>query len=102
MRPIAIHPGEILKEEFMVPLSITAYALAKHTGMQQTAIGEIIKGKRGITADTAIRLGLFFDMSAEFWMNVQARYNLDELADAYAKNKKPVVTPYARIAPAAA
>ncbi len=74
-----IHPGEILEQEFMVPMGITAYRLAKETGMPQTRISQIIKGRRSITADTALRLSRYFGTTARFWMNLQAAYDLEEI-----------------------
>lgn len=73
-----IHPGEILKEEFLEPMNITAYRLAKETDIPQTRISEIIHGKRSITADTAIRFSKFFGTTAEFWLNLQNLYDLEE------------------------
>jgi antitoxin HigA-1 len=72
-----IHPGEVLCEEFMVPLDITAYRLAKAIGVQQTRIGTIIDGRRSITPDTAIRLGRYFGVSPQFWLNLQQMYDLE-------------------------
>jgi len=71
-----IHPGEILKSEFLKPLGISAYKLSKSIGVQQTRISLILKGKRGISADTAIRFSKFFGTSPEFWMNLQREYDL--------------------------
>jgi addiction module HigA family antidote len=73
-----VHPGEILKEEFLVPLQISAYRLAKETFLPQTRISEIIKGNRRITADTALRLSKFFGTSANFWLGLQDDYDLEE------------------------
>lgn len=73
-----IHPGEILHLDFMEPEGITAYRLAKNIGVPATRISEIMKGKRAITADTALRLGRFFETSANFWLNLQAEYDLRE------------------------
>ena len=73
-----IHPGEILREEFLEPMGITAYRLAKSVDVSQTRIGEILDGKRSITADTALRLGRFFGTTAQFWINLQTRYDLEE------------------------
>jgi addiction module HigA family antidote len=73
-----IHPGEILLEEFLIPMQISAYRLAKETFLPQTRISEIIKGKRRITADTAIRFSKFFNTSAKFWMGLQDDYDLEE------------------------
>jgi len=71
-----VHPGEILEKEFLEPLNITAYKLSKAIGVQQTRISLIVKGVRGITADTAIRFSKFFGTSPEFWMNLQREYDL--------------------------
>jgi addiction module HigA family antidote len=71
------HPGEILLHEFMEPLGITKYALAKATGVPQTRIGEIVRGRRSITADTALRLSKALGLTDIFWVNLQARYDLD-------------------------
>ena len=72
-----IHPGEILATEFMAPLGITQYKLAKELHISSTRISEIIHGKRTITADTAIRLAKFFGMEAKFWLNLQVSYDLE-------------------------
>ncbi len=71
-----IHPGEILREEFLSPLGISQYRLAKEIHVPPRRINEIVMEKRGITADTAIRLGLYFTTTAQFWLNLQARYEL--------------------------
>ena len=73
-----IHPGEILIEEFLEPLSITAYRLSKEIGIPQTRISEIIKGNRRITADTALRLSKFFGTSAKFWLGLQDDFDIEE------------------------
>jgi len=76
-----IHPGEILHEEFLIPLHITSYRLAKETNIPQTRLSEIIKGNRRITADTALRLSQFFGNSAKFWLGLQDDFDLEnELA----------------------
>lgn len=72
-----IHPGTILKEEFLEPLGISAYALAKAISVPRNRITEILHGDRAITADTALRLGRFFGMSAEFWLGLQLDYELE-------------------------
>lgn len=74
-----IHPGEILKEEFLLPMNLSAYRLAKEINIPQTRISEIIHGKRSITADTALRLSKFFGTTAEFWLNLQNLYDLEEV-----------------------
>jgi len=73
-----IHPGEILLEEFLMPMEISAYKLAKETFIPQTRISAIIKGKRRITADTALRFSKFFGTSAKFWLSLQADYDIEE------------------------
>lgn len=75
-KPFAIHPGEILKEEFLVPLSLSAYRLAKELHVPVPRMNDIVRGKRSITADTAIRLGIYFGLPAQFWMNLQTDYDL--------------------------
>ncbi|MGB5718043.1 MAG: HigA family addiction module antitoxin [Gammaproteobacteria bacterium] len=72
-----IHPGEILLEEFLKPMNISQYRLAKSTSVPARRINEIVHGKRSITADTALRLSKFFGMSDRFWMNLQTRYDLE-------------------------
>ncbi|MGI0108268.1 HigA family addiction module antitoxin [Salinimicrobium sp. WS361] len=73
-----IHPGEILKEEFLDPMEISAYRLSKETFIPQTRICEIIKKKRRITADTALRLSKYFGTTAKFWLGLQDDYDLEE------------------------
>lgn len=90
-----IHPGEILKEEFLEPLEISAYRLSKETFIPQTRVSEIIKGKRRITADTALRLSIFFGTSAKFWLGLQDDYDLEEEKNSKEnefKNIKPIKT----------
>jgi len=72
-----ITPGEILEEEFLNPMAITQYRLAKDIGVPPRRINEIVKGRRAITADTALRLGRYFRMSPEFWLNLQTHYDLE-------------------------
>lgn len=76
-----IHPGEVLLEEFMKPMNISQYKLAKQLHVGPIRISEIVHGKRSITADTAIRLGRYFKMEAKFWMNLQASYDLEKAMD---------------------
>lgn len=73
-----IHPGEILKEEFLSPLEITAYKLSKDIGIPQTRISAILKGSRRISADTALRLSIYFGNSAKFWLGLQDDYDIEE------------------------
>jgi addiction module HigA family antidote len=73
-----IHPGEVLQEEFLVPLELSAYRLAKDIGIPQTRVSEIIKGNRRITADTALRLSHYFGTTAKFWLGLQDDYDIEE------------------------
>lgn len=88
-----VHPGEILYEEFLEPLSLSQYQLAKEISVPPRRINEIVHGQRRITADTALRLARFFGTSERFWLNLQARYDLelekDRLGDAL-DNIKPM------------
>jgi antitoxin HigA-1 len=72
-----LHPGEVLREEFMEPLGITAYAMAKACQIERPRLERIVREQQGITADTALRLGKYFGTSPEFWMNLQGRYELE-------------------------
>ena len=72
-----VTPGEILATEFLEPLGITQYRLAQATGLSQTHIGQIVHGKRRITADTALRLARYFGTTDRFWLNLQIRYDLE-------------------------
>lgn len=93
-----IHPGEILVTEFLEPMGISQYRLAKDIGVTPRRINEIVHGRRSISADTALRLSRFFGMEAQFWLNLQARYDMevakDELHDKIIKE----VRPYTRVA----
>jgi len=73
-----IHPGEILKEEFLIPFNISAYKLAKETKIPPTRISQILKGRRRITADTALRFSKFFGTTPDFWLGLQIEYDLRE------------------------
>lgn len=88
-----IHPGEILKEEFLKPFKLSEYRLARDIGVPPRRINEIVHGNRAVTADTALRFSHYFGMSAQFWMNLQSRYELargsDLLASRFQKEVKP-------------
>ena len=90
-----IHPGEILLEEFLRPLGITAYKLSKDTDIPQTRISQIIKGKRRITADTALRLAYYFGTTAKFWLGLQNDYDIEEEQ----KSKKEILIRIKKNAP---
>ncbi|GDX99528.1 transcriptional regulator [Phycisphaerae bacterium] len=92
-RQSPIHPGEILQLEFLEPLGITKYRLAKETGMPADRVSRLVKGKRDFSGDTALRLARYFGTTAEFWMNLQAKFDIDtavEISGArIAKQVKP-------------
>lgn len=90
-----VHPGEILKEEFLKPLGLSAYALANATGMPRTRISDILLGRRGITADTALRLARYFGTDAQSWLNLQTRYDLEVASEALAGRLNREVKPRA-------
>ena len=87
------HPGIIIKEEFIEPLELTPYAVSKETGISQTALGEILKGKRNISAINALKLSKYFGVSKNFFINIQTRYNLD-LAKEKAKKPLSKIVPF--------
>lgn len=76
-----VHPGEILLAEFLEPMGVTQYAVAKAISVPPRRINEIVLGKRAISADTAMRLGRYFGMEPQFWLNLQGRYDLEMAAD---------------------
>ncbi|MCX5846210.1 MAG: HigA family addiction module antitoxin [Deltaproteobacteria bacterium] len=90
-----VHPGEILLEEFLKPMSISQYRLAESIRVPARRINEIVLAKRGITADTALRLSRFFGNSAQFWMNLQTRYELESARDLSASSIDREVRPHA-------
>jgi addiction module HigA family antidote len=73
-----IHPGEVLREEFLIPMGISVYRLSKETGLSQTRLSQIIKGEKSITAETAVKLGKFFGVAPEFWMSLQSLHDIEE------------------------
>jgi len=91
-----IHPGEILKEEFLDPIGITQYRLAKDINVPPRRINEIVHCKRSVTADTALRLGRFFSMSPQFWTNLQAHYDLEIELDKLGGKLKQEVKVYSK------
>ncbi|MGO8944709.1 MAG: HigA family addiction module antitoxin [Syntrophobacteraceae bacterium] len=88
-----IHPGEMLQELFLIPGGISPYRLAKGTGLTQTRIGQILHGKRGITAETALRLARFFGNSPEVWLGMQAQYDLRVAEEQFKDRIDSEVTP---------
>jgi addiction module HigA family antidote len=89
-----VHPGEILLEDFLKPMGITQYRLAKSIGVSQRRIGQIVAGQRAITADTALRLARFFGTDAQSWMNLQAHYDLETAQVKIAEKINRIVVPY--------
>jgi antitoxin HigA-1 len=93
---LPIHPGEILLEEFLSPLGVSQYRLAKETSVPARRINEIVRGSRSISADTALRLARYFGTSERFWLNLQARYDLevakDRLGDRLTREVKVLAT----------
>jgi len=89
-----VPPGEILMEDFLKPLGITQYRLAKSIGVSQRRIGQIVAGKRAITADTALRLARFFGTDAQSWMNLQAYYDLETAQIKISEKINKAVMPY--------
>jgi addiction module HigA family antidote len=90
-----IHPGEILLEEFLRPMGISQYRLAKDISVSQRRISEITQGRRSVTADTALRFGRFFGMEAQFWLNLQSRYDLLQAEIELENRLEKEVTPHA-------
>ena len=93
----AIHPGEILLEEFLNPMEISQYRLAKDINVPPRRINEIALGKRAITADTALRLSEYFGMSEKFWLNLQMKYNLEIAKDKLKQRLKREVKKYDKV-----
>jgi antitoxin HigA-1 len=88
-----IHPGEVLLEEFLLPLNLSAYRLSKDTLIPQTRISQIIKCQRRITADTALRLSQYFGTTAKFWLGLQDDFDLEEEKEQI-KNELKIISPY--------
>ncbi len=90
-----VHPGEIVLQEFLTPLGISQYRLAKNIKVPARRVNEIVHGKRAITADTALRLGRFFRMEAPFWLNLQSHYDLEVAKIEAGERVKAEVVPHA-------
>jgi addiction module HigA family antidote len=87
-----IHPGEILEEEFLKPMGITAYKLSQSIGVPQTRTSQILKGRRRITADTALRLSKFFGTSSKFWLGLQNDFDIEEEMQTIKKELEKIET----------
>jgi addiction module HigA family antidote len=97
-REPAVHPGEILLEEFLKPLQITQYRLAREIHVPPRRINEIVHGQRAITADTALRLARYLGTSAHFWVNLQARYDIETAADRLGSRLEREIAPASSLA----
>lgn len=86
-----VHPGEVLGEEFLKPLGVSAYRMAKEIGVPATRVSEILHGRRSVTADTALRLARYFGTSAKFWLGLQEDHDLEEESLAKAKELRAIV-----------
>ena len=93
-----VHPGEILVDDFLKPMGITQYRLAKSIGVSQRRIGQIVAGQRAITADTALRLARFFGTDAQSWVNLQAHYDLETAQMKIPEKINKAVVPYSAAA----
>lgn len=93
-----IHPGEVLLTEFLEPIGVTQYRLAKDIGVTPRRVNEIVHGRRAITADTALRLGRFFNMEAQFWLNLQIHYDLEVALETLEDRLDKEVHPFSRAA----
>ena len=93
-----IHPGEILLEEFLIPLELSQYRLAKSIGVSPRRINEIVHGQRGLTADTALRLGIFFENTPQFWMNLQSHFDLEQEREKFGEKLTREIHPISRAA----
>lgn len=94
-----MHPGRVLKLEFLEPLGLTPYKLAKEIGVPAPRVYDIVRGKRGISADTALRLARFFGTSARFWMNLQTHYDLEIEEDRVGDSLEKEIQPFAYTPP---
>ncbi|MFZ2632490.1 MAG: HigA family addiction module antitoxin [Desulfosalsimonadaceae bacterium] len=93
-----IHPGEILLSEFLEPLGVSQYRLAKDIGVTPRRINEIVHGRRAVTADTALRLGRYFNMEAQFWLNLQSHYDMEVALESLEGRLEKEVQPLSRAA----
>ncbi len=97
-----VHPGEILLEEYLKPLGLSQYRLAKEIHVPARRINEIVHGKRAVTADTALRLARFFSTSERFWLNLQVRYDLEVEKDRLGEELNRAISPLDGLEPALA
>ena len=90
-----VHPGEVLKADFLEPLGLSVNALSRAIGMPRTRLNDVVRARRGITADTAMRLARYFRISARFWMNLQSHYELEVAEEAHGRRLDAEVRPHA-------
>ena len=92
-----VHPGEILRDEFLTPMELSVYRLAQAIKVSRPRLNDIVLGRRGITTDTALRLGRYFGMTPEFWINLQTRYDLDVAERTMRRQIEREIEPYAAL-----
>ena len=90
-----VHPGEILRNDYLTPMGMSVYRLAQELRIPRPRLNEIVRGRRGVTVDTALRLGYFFGTTAEFWINLQTRYDLDVADRTVRRRIEKEIKPYA-------
>lgn len=93
-RPKPVHPGDVLREDFLEPMGLSVYRLAKETGISAQHLGRIVNGTRGVSGDVALRLARFFGTSARVWMGLQAQYELDQAEDEAGREIERRVRPW--------
>ena len=96
-RLLPVHPGEILRDEFLTPMGISVYRLAQAIKVSRPRLNDIVLGRRGVTTDTALRLGRYFGMTPEFWINLQTRYDLDIAEHTIRRQIEQEVEPHAAL-----
>ena len=90
-----VHPGEILRHDFLTPTGLSVYRLAQELRIPRPRLNDVVRGRRGVTVDTALRLGYFFGTTAEFWINLQTRYDLDVADRTVRRQIEQEIKPYA-------
>ena len=90
-----VHPGEILRDDYLTPMGLSVYRLAQELRIPRPRLNDVVRGRRGVTVDTALRLGYFFGTTAEFWINLQTRYDLDVADRTVRRRIEQEIKPYA-------
>ena len=88
-----IHPGEVLREEFLLPMQVSAYRLTKETGLPHSRVSDLLAGRRGVSADSALRLARYFGTTPDFWLNLQSAYDIEEVNREYGAEIRVRVRP---------